>query len=178
MLHLVGSLYDIPVTTLRCFNVYGPRQSLSNPYTGVTAIFISRLKNNQPPIVYEDGGQTRDFVSVHDVVDALIQAMDSKAANYQVCNIGTGTPTSIKGIALILAELMGKKIKPLISQKPRKNDIRHCYPDIRQAQKLLKWKPKITLEQGLQELVEWSINEKATDTFALASQELQQKGIM
>lgn len=178
MLHLVGKLYDIPVTSLRCFNVYGPRQSLSNPYTGVTAIFISRLKNNQPPIVFEDGGQTRDFVSVHDVVDALIQAMDSSSANYQVCNIGTGTPTSIKDIALTLSKLMGKKIKPIISQKPRKNDIRHCYPDIHQAQKLLKWKPKITLEQGLQELVHWSINEKATDAFALASRKLQQKGIM
>ncbi|MBI2010590.1 MAG: SDR family NAD(P)-dependent oxidoreductase [Candidatus Chisholmbacteria bacterium] len=178
ILHLLGSLYDIPVTTLRCFNVYGPRQSLSNPYTGVTAIFISRLKNNQPPLVFEDGGQTRDFVSVHDVVDALILAMDSQAANHQICNIGTGTPTSVKDIALTLAKLMGKRIKPTISQTPRKNDIRHCYPDIHKAQKLLKWKPKITLHQGLRELVDWSLNEAATDKFNLAAEELKQKGII
>src|SRR3989344_7290859 len=110
MLHLVGNLYNIPVTSLRCFNVYGPRQSLSNPYTGVTALFISRLKNDKTPVVYEDGEQSRDFVSVHDVVDALVLAMTNPKTNFHICNIGTGTPTSIKKIALTLAKLMGKNI--------------------------------------------------------------------
>src|SRR5438105_15271293 len=99
MLMLLGKMYNIPVVSLRCFNVYGPRQSLSNPYTGVTAIFISRLKNDNQPVVYEDGLQSRDFISVHDVVDALILVMKNKNADYQVFNMGSGEPTPVKEIA-------------------------------------------------------------------------------
>lgn len=174
----IGKLYRLPVTALRCFNVYGPRQSLSNPYTGVSAIFISRLKNHQPPVVYEDGLQSRDFVSVHDVVNALILAMNNPAANYQVFNIGTGIPTPIKDIASTLAKVMHVKIQPEINDQPRKNDIRHCFADITKAKTILGWNPQVSLQQGLQELIEWSQTQTASDDFSKATQELKDKGII
>ena len=101
MLMMVGSMYKIPVVSFRCFNVYGPRQSLSNPYTGVTAIFASRLKNNHQPIIYEDGLQSRDFISVHDVVNALEKSITNDKINYQICNLGSSHPTQVKEIAEI-----------------------------------------------------------------------------
>ena len=175
---LFGQMYDIPVTTLRCFNVYGPRQSLSNPYTGVTAIFISRLKNHKSPVVYEDGEQSRDFVSVHDVVNALILAMDKSESNYKTCNIGGGRPTSINQVAVTLAKLMGSNIIPEISQTPRKNDIRHCFADISTAKNILRWVPKVSFESGMEELIDWSTGEPAADDFDKASRELKAKGII
>jgi dTDP-L-rhamnose 4-epimerase len=126
---MIGRLYDMPAVSLRCFNVYGPRQSISNPYTGVSAIFISRLKNNKQPVIYEDGNQTRDFVNVHDVADALIHAMENENANYNIFNIGSGSGTPIKELAHVLAGLLGKKIDPQITGEFRKNDIRHCFAD-------------------------------------------------
>ncbi len=178
MLHLVGKMYSLPTTTLRCFNVYGPRQSLSNPYTGVTAIFISRIKNNQQPVVYEDGLQSRDFVSVHDVVDAFVKAMKSKQSNYQVFNIASGKPTSIKDIALRLSKLLNSNLKPKISNQPRKNDIRHCFASIAKAEKILKWSPAVSLDQGLKELIDWSSSQSAKDDFTKATRELKEKGII
>lgn len=178
MLHLVGKIYQIPITTLRCFNVYGPRQSLSNPYTGVTAIFISRLKNHKTPVVYEDGDQSRDFVSVHDVVNALVMSMDTPKSDYQICNIGSGKPTSIKNVATTLAKLLGEGSIPEISQTPRKNDIRHCFADISKAKEILGWEPKVSLEQGMKELIAWSVKEESSDDFDKATQELKAKGII
>ena len=178
MLILLGKMYQIPTVALRCFNVYGPRQSLSNPYTGVTAIFISRLKNNKAPVIYEDGQQTRDFVSVHDVVDALILAMNSKVADYQIFNIASGKATSIQEVAQILSQLMNSNLKPKIAEKGRKNDIRHCFADIHQAKQILKWQPKVSLKQGMKELINWSLKQESTDAFAQASQELKEKGII
>jgi len=178
MLMLLGKIYKIPVVSLRCFNVYGPRQSLSNPYTGVSAIFISRLKNGNNPVVYEDGLQSRDFISVHDVVDALILVMENKNANYEIFNMGSGIPTSIKEIAEKLGKLLKKNIQPKISGEFRINDIRHCYADISKVKKQLAWKPKITLEQGLKELIAWSENEKAVDTFDKAEKELKKKNLL
>lgn len=175
---LIGSIYRIPTTVLRFFNVYGPRQSLSNPYTGVTAIFISRLKNNQPVVIYEDGLQSRDFVSVHDVVSALKLAMRKKSANYQLINIGSGQSTAIKDIAQILSQLLNTPNLLKISQEFRRNDIRHCIADISKAKKLLGWEPKISLEEGLEELIHWSEKEKASDQFSLAEKQLRSKGIL
>lgn len=178
MLLLLGKMYNIPVTVLRCFNVYGPRQSISNPYTGVSAIFISRLKNGKAPVIYEDGMQTRDFVSVRDVVDALIKAMESKKANFQVINIGSGIPTPIKEIAEVLAKHLHKKISPKILNTFRKNDIRHCFADISKAKKLLRWSPKVSLPQGLKELVAWSEKETSVDMFEQAEKELRKKKLL
>src|SRR5581483_9404125 len=175
MLMLVGKLYGIPVVSLRCFNVYGPRQSLSNPYTGVSAIFISRLKNNHQPVVYEDGMQSRDFVSIHDVVSALIKAMNSDKANFEKINIGSGTPTSIKELAEKLAKLLGKDIQPKVSGDFRKNDICHCFADITKAKKILDWEPSVSLDKGLEELIEWSNKENAEDLYEKAQGELKEK---
>ncbi len=174
---IIGKLYNIPVAVLRGFNIYGPRQSLSNPYTGVTAIFISRLKNNLEAVVYEDGLQTRDFVSVHDVVNAFILALESEKANYQTFNIGSGKCTTILKIGETISRLLGKKNLVRVNKDFRKNDIRHCFADISKAKKLLGWEPKISLEKGLAELIEWSSTEKAEDKFQDAQKKLQEKGL-
>lgn len=178
LLQYVGTLYKIPFVSLRLFNVYGPRQSLSNPYTGVAAIFISRLKHNVQPILYEDGLQTRDFVSVRDVVAALIAALERKSANYQVFNIGSGCATTIKDIAVTLAELMGKDIQPNITKQLRKKDIRHCIADITKARKQLGWIPQISLERGLQELIAWSAGESSVDRVEEVEEELRTKSLL
>ena len=96
-----GFAYGIPAVALRFFNTYGPRQALSNPYTGVMAIFSGRLLNRQPPVIYEDGLQSRDFTHVSDIVQGLILAMERPEADYHVFNLGTGTPTSIAEVAKI-----------------------------------------------------------------------------
>jgi len=175
---LVGKIYKIPTVVLRGFNVYGSRQSLSNPYTGVTAIFISRLKNNKEVVIYEDGLQSRDFISVHDLVNAFILSLESDEANNQMFNIGSGKGTSILEIAEAVSKLLGKPNLIQINKDYRKNDIRHCFADISKAKKVLGWEPKITLEQGLKELIEWSSNQVAKDKFKNAQAELKQKGLL
>lgn len=174
---LFGRLYNIPTIVLRFFNVYGPRQSLSNPYTGVAAIFISRLKNNKPILIYEDGLQSRDFINVRDVVSALILAMESDTANYQLINIGSGKSTAILTVAKTLQTLIGKKGLISVSNNFRKGDIRHCVADIKKAKKLLKWSPKISLKEGLKELIEWSLDEDASDEFNHAHKQLEKRGL-
>lgn len=177
MAFIIGKLYKIPTVVLRGFNVYGPRQSLSNPYTGVTAIFISRLKNKREAVIFEDGLQTRDFVSVHDVVDAFILSLEKDEANYQMFNIGSGKGTTILEIGETLAKLLDKNGLIRVNKKYRKNDIRHCFADITKTEKLLGWKPKVTLEEGLKELIEWSSGQKAEDKFIETQKELKQKGL-
>lgn len=178
MLLLTCKIYNIPCTVLRGFNVYGPRQSLYNPYTGVTAIFISRLKSNQPAVIYEDGLQTRDFVSVHDMVEAFILALENNKANYQIFNIGSGHGTTILEIAQTLEKLLRKPGLIQINKQFRKNDIRHCFANVSKAKKILGWELKVSLEQGLKELIEWSSKEKADDKFTQAQKELHQKGLV
>lgn len=174
----IGKSYGIPAVALRYFNVYGPRQSLSNPYTGVAAIFLSRIKNDNPPIVYEDGLQTRDFISVHDIVQANMLAMESRNADYEVFNVGTGKPIAIKKIAEILARLYGKDIKPNITNNFRKGDIRHCFADISKIQAKLDFEPKVSFEEGMKELIAWSRGAKAEDKFEKAAKELKDKGLI
>ena len=178
LLRYVGTLYKIPFVSLRCFNVYGPRQSLSNPYTGVAAIFISRLKHNAAPLIYEDGLQTRDFVSVHDVVDALVAAMDKRRANFKTFNIGSGRVTTIQGLAVSIARLMKKPISPHILFQLRKKDIRHCDADITKAKKLLGWQPRVSLQEGLTELISWSESQSAQDVGEIAYKELRSKSLI
>lgn len=178
MLLMLSKIYHIPTVILRGFNVYGPRQSLSNPYTGVTAIFISRLKNNQPCVIYEDGLQTRDFISVHDIVEAFFMALENDKADYQMFNIGSGKGTTILKVAQILSKLLGKTGLIQVNQEFRKNDIRHCFADITMVRKLLNWQPKVGLEEGLKELVEWSVTQQAEDKFSQAQKELKQKSLI
>ncbi|RKY30480.1 MAG: nucleoside-diphosphate-sugar epimerase [Candidatus Omnitrophota bacterium] len=175
---LIGKTYGIPVVSLRFFNVYGPRQSLSNPYTGVCAIFLSRIKNNKPPVIYEDGLQTRDFIWVGDIVRACILCMENEKANFEIFNVGTGKPVSIRKIATTIASLLNKKIKPEITYKFRKGDIRHCYADIRKIKKLLGFAPQVSLEEGLNKLINWAKRAKSVDKFSYAERELEEKGLV
>jgi dTDP-L-rhamnose 4-epimerase len=174
---LIGKTYGIPVVSLRYFNVYGPRQSLSNPYTGVAAIFMSRIKNDRPPVVYEDGLQTRDFVCVEDVVQANLLAMERDEADGQVFNVGTGRPLAIRTVAEILARAYGKSIRPDVTKKFRKGDVRHCYADNSRIRRLLGFTPGISFEQGIQSLIDWSQTVEAVDGFEKAKAELEAKGL-
>jgi len=174
----IGKTYSIPSVALRLFNVYGPRQSLSNPYTGVAAIFISRIKNRRPPVIYEDGEQTRDFVSVHDVVKANMLALEKDEANYEVFNVGSGVAKSIRSVAEILAKLCQVDIVPEITKKFRKGDVRHCFSDISKIKNKLGFKPAISFEEGMKELIEWSNKEQSVDKFEQAYKELKEKRLV
>ena len=168
---VVGRAYDIPVVALRYFNVYGPRQALSNPYTGVCAIFSGRLLNDQAPLIFEDGEQTRDFVHVSDIVQANLLVLETDRADYQALNIGTGSPISIAEISSMLARGLNKDIKPEITGKYREGDIRHCVADISRARTLLGYEPKVTLAEGIPELLEWVRQQQAADTSQVAELE-------
>ncbi len=174
----IGKTYGIPSIALRYFNVFGPRQSLSNPYTGVAAIFMSRIKNKNSPVIYEDGLQTRDFISVYDVAEANLKAMKTSSGNYESINIGSGRPLTIKNIAETIAEIYGSKVKPEIQNKFRKGDVRHCYADITKAKEMLEWQPKVSFKEGMKEIITWSKTVKAEDLFEKASKELKYKGLV
>jgi dTDP-L-rhamnose 4-epimerase len=175
---LLSRLYNIPAVVLRYFNVYGPRQSLSNPYTGVGAIFISRIKNGKNPVVYEDGLQTRDFISVHDVVEVNIAAMESNVLDYQVLNFGSGIPVTISDLAAKLIGLLKSDVQVEVSRKFRKGDIRHCFADKNEIEQKLNYRPQVSLEKGLLELAEWATDQQASDGFEKATSELRNKGII
>jgi dTDP-L-rhamnose 4-epimerase len=175
---IVGRAYGIPTVALRYFNVYGARQALSNPYTGVAAIFSSRLLNGQPPLVFEDGLQSRDFTHVRDIVQANLRAIDSDAANFQVINVGTGVASSVGRIAHLLAEGLGVSTEPRIVSRFREGDIRHCFADISRARELLGYEPAVSLEQGIPQLLEWARGQEAVDAVEHAAQELQSFGLV
>jgi len=176
---LYGSAYGVPTVALRFFNVYGPDQALSNPYTGVLAIFANRLLNDLPPLIYEDGGQRRDFVSVHDVADAAVLALDHQGADGQVLNVGSGQSFSVREIAQRLGEVLGKEqIDFEITSKYRVGDIRHCFADIGRARALIGFRPQIGLEQGMAELAQWlECQSVAQDQFESAGRELASRGL-
>jgi dTDP-L-rhamnose 4-epimerase len=175
---LIGKAYNIPTVALRFFNVYGTRQSLSNPYTGVLAIFASRLLNNNPLLIFEDGNQRRDFVSVLDIARASRLALETPAAAYEVFNIGSGNAYTINEIAAKFSEILGKQhIVPEIFGKYRVGDIRHCFADISKAKNILRYEPAITFEQGLAELAEWLEGQTAEDRVAEARNELTARGL-
>lgn len=174
----VGSAYGIPTTALRFFNVYGSRQALSNPYTGVAAIFCARLLNDRPPLVFEDGRQRRDFVHVRDVARAIIAAAERPVPG-EAINVGSGAAVSVLEIAEVLAAEMKKDIEPRILGKYRQGDIRHCFADISKARRRLGWEPQISFRQGIPELVEWvQAQRDARDGSDSAWGELQQRGLL
>jgi dTDP-L-rhamnose 4-epimerase len=180
MVLLIGKTYGIPSVAPRFFNVYGPRQSLSNPYAGVAAIWLSRLLNDKQPVVFEDGGQLRDFVSIHDVVDCLVLMLETSGADFLPVNVGSGQTVTILEIARMLNRILGKSIEPAVTQAGRKFDIRHNTADITRARTTLGFAPKVPLEQGFGELVEWAraTPDVATDFFDRALGELEQKGLL
>ena len=173
----VGHAYAIPTVALRYFNIYGPRQSLSNPYTGVAAIFSSRLRNGKPPKIFEDGRQSRDFIHVRDIVQANLLAMERPEADDGVFNVGTGTATSIAQIADALRQALGVKTTSEITSQFRAGDIRHCYADIANIQRRLGFKPTITLRDGIADLVAWAQKEQAVDHLDEAMKELATRGL-
>jgi dTDP-L-rhamnose 4-epimerase len=175
---IIGRTYNIPTVALRFFNVYGTRQALSNPYTGVLAIFASRLLNENPPMIFEDGLQRRDFVSVYDVAQACRLALETPEANGHVFNVGSGHQYTVLEIAERMARVMGKTfIEPQITGKYRAGDIRHCFADISLARRLLGYEPRVSFEKGLAELVEWLGGQVAVDRVAQASAELSARGL-
>ena len=180
MVLLIGKTYGIPAVAPRFFNVYGPRQSLSNPYAGVAAIWLSRLMNDKQPMVFEDGGQLRDFVSIHDVVDCLVLMLEKSGADFLPVNVGSGEVVSILDIARLLARLLGSPIEPLVTETGRKFDIRHNTADITRARETLGFEPRVTLEQGFGELIQWAKTtpDAAEDFFDRALRELQDKGLL
>ena len=174
----VGRAYKIPTVAFRYFNVYGPRQALSNPYTGICAIFSSRLMNDQAPTIFEDGEQTRDFVNVKDIVRANLLAIDTDGGDYNSFNIGTGRATSVREIAELLASGLGKDIQSEIVGKYREGDIRHCVADISKARKMLGYEPSVTLEDGLAELLAWLATQEAEDKVEGATAELTSRALV
>ena len=180
MVLLIGKHYGIPSVAPRFFNVYGPRQSLSNPYAGVAAIWISRLMNGKAPVVFEDGGQLRDFVSIHDVVACLTLMLEKPGADYLPVNVGSGTTVTILEIARMLKRLLNSDVDIEVTNVGRTFDIRHNTADITRARETLGFEPKVSLEQGFTELIEWAKTtpDVAVDFFDKALDELKAKGLL
>jgi dTDP-L-rhamnose 4-epimerase len=175
---LIGQAYNIPTVALRFFNVYGTRQALSNPYTGVMAIFAARLLNGKAPLIFEDGLQQRDFVSVYDVAQACRLALGARQAGGRVFNVGSGQHYTIKELGERLATVLGKEyLEAEITGKYRVGDIRHCFADISLARRVLGYEPKVTLKEGLLELVVWLEGQVAVDRVDQASAELSARGL-
>lgn len=175
---LIGKAYGIPTVALRFFNVYGTRQSLSNPYTGVLAIFASCLLNNNRVLIFEDGNQKRDFVSVLDIAQASRLALETPEARNEVFNIGSGNSYTINEIESKLSEILNKEhIVPEVLGKYRVGDIRHCFADISKARAVLGYEPKVTLEQGLIEVAEWLEGQTSEDKVKQARNELAVRGL-
>jgi dTDP-L-rhamnose 4-epimerase len=174
---VAGAAYGIPTVALRLFNVYGPGQALSNPYTGVLAIFAARLLNDRAPRVYEDGGQRRDFVSVHDVARAFALALERDGADGLAVNIGSGESIAIDALAELLARTLGKEVAPEVTGEFRVGDIRHCFADVSLARETLGFEPQVSLEAGIAELAEWLAGQTAVDRVDEAAGELSRRGL-
>ncbi len=173
----VGLAYKLPTVALRYFNTYGPRQALSNPYTGVAAIFSSRLLNSNSPLIFEDGLQSRDFIHVSDIVQANLLVMENEAADFQVFNVGTGRRLTILDVAHTLAHGLNLEIAPEIVGQFRAGDIRHCYADISKARDLLGFEPRVRFEDGRADLVNWVRQQESVDLVEQARAELDTRGL-
>ena len=174
---LYGSAYDVPTVALRFFNTYGPRQALSNPYTGALAIFAARLLNGRPPLVYEDGAQLRDFVNVADVARACRLALERDGADGLPVNVGSGLGTSILEVAQRLARVLDKPIEPELPGSFRAGDIRHCFADVTRSRQALGFEAEVELEAGMTELGAWLEGQAATDRSDEAAAELGRRGL-
>jgi dTDP-L-rhamnose 4-epimerase len=175
---MIGRAYQIPTVALRFFNIFGPNQALSNPYTGVLAIFASRLLNNRAPLINEDGMQKRDFVSVYDVARACRLALETDKADGHVFNIASGNQYTVRELGARIARVLGKDIEPEITGKYRAGDIRHCFADITKARQVLGYEPCVGLEEGLGDLATWLEGQIAYDRVAESRKELAARGLM
>jgi dTDP-L-rhamnose 4-epimerase len=175
---LFGDAYQVPTTALRFFNVYGPYQALSNPYTGVLAIFASRLLNERPPLIFEDGEQRRDFVSVHDVARACHLALVADGAAGEVVNVGSGRSLSVNEVAAHLSRILDKDhLEPDVTGRYRVGDIRHCFADVSKAERVLGYRPQVELDDGMTELAGWLEGQGAVDAVDTAAAELAARGL-
>jgi dTDP-L-rhamnose 4-epimerase len=174
---VTGAAYGIDTVALRFFNIYGPGQALSNPYTGVAAIFASRLLNQRPPVVFEDGRQARDFIHVSDIVNGILLALESDAAVGQAINLGTGVPTTVREVAEVISEGMGLEIEPELNSQYRAGDIRHCYADTTRARELLGFEAKTRFADGMADLMGWLGGQEAVDRVDAATGELAARGL-
>jgi dTDP-L-rhamnose 4-epimerase len=175
----VTAAYGMEGVALRLFNVYGPGQALSNPYTGVLAIFASRLLNGKPPLLFEDGHQRRDFVHVEDVAEAFALALDTPGIAGRVFNIGSGEERTILDIAFLIAKAMGRSdIVPEVTGKARAGDIRHCFADITKAAEELGFRARQDFGEGLSKLAEWVAGQEAKDRVSDARRELEKRGLV
>ena len=174
----LGRAYGIPTVALRYFNVYGPRQSLSNPYTGVAAIFSSRIRSGRSPVVFEDGRQSRDFVHVSDIVRANLLAMKQRSADHETFNVATGRATSVLEVAQLLTRCLQSTVRPTVTGKFRAGDIRHCVGDAQKIRTRLGFTPKVQFEDGLDDLIRWVQEEVAVDRVDRATKELATRGLV
>jgi dTDP-L-rhamnose 4-epimerase len=178
VLNVCGA-YGIPAVALRYFSVYGPRQALSNPYTGVAAIFASRILNGKPPLLFEDGRQSRDFVHVSDVVQANLLALRSSAADGDVLNVGTGRSTTMVQLVELLRGHLGRpEVEPEIVGRFRQGDVRHCSADISRIRERLGYEPMVALEDGVADLAAWARDEEPTDLVTKAFAELRDRRLV
>jgi dTDP-L-rhamnose 4-epimerase len=176
---VTGAAYKIPTVALRYFNVYGPRQALSNPYTGLLAIVASRVLNGKAPIIFEDGEQSRDFVSVKDVARANLLALKWKGKGQEVFNIGTGRPLTVNQVVAAVSRGLNGKQSPVVTGKFRAGDIRHCYAEVKKAEKLLGFKAAVRFEEGLPEFLDWAREEEGVlDLAERCLGELESKGLV
>jgi dTDP-L-rhamnose 4-epimerase len=178
MVLVFGSTYNIPAVALRYFNIYGPRQALSNPYTGVAAIFASRFMNDKSPLIFEDGLQMRDFVNVRDIVQANLLAMQSSGADGTAVNVGSGKPVSVRQVAAEIASLLGLHLPLHITGTYRAGDIRHCFADISSISASLGYVPKVSFHDGMTELVGWLESQEAQDYTEEAFKDLATRGLV
>jgi dTDP-L-rhamnose 4-epimerase len=176
---IFGEAYNVDAVALRLFNVFGPGQALSNPYTGVLANFGSRLLNGQRPMIFEDGQQKRDFVHVRDVARAFRLALEARNAAGHVINVGSGNAYAIADVADMLAGAMGvPELGPEIMNKARSGDIRNCFADIGKARELLGFEPRFRLEDSLEELADWVRQAQAVDRGAEMRRQLEERGLV
>jgi dTDP-L-rhamnose 4-epimerase len=173
----VGRAYGIPTVALRYFNVYGPRQALSNPYTGVIAIFSARLLNGKPPVIFEDGRQSRDFVHVSDVVEANLRALQAPAVVGGAYNVGTGRATTILEIAQTLARELDAAVPAQATDRFRAGDIRHCFADVTAARRDLGFRARVSVPEGLRDLLAWLEIQRPDDRVDRAHSELESRGL-
>lgn len=179
LIRITGDSLGIGTTILRFQNVYGAGQSLNNPYTGILSIFSTRIRRGMPLPIFEDGNESRDFVHVSDVVQAISLALDSDAANGHTFNVGVGEPTSVMSIANLLVDAFDGKVRPHVTGQYRLGDIRHCYADLTQIKAKLKFQPQISLKQGIEDFANWVLSQPLPeDGLDKANQELIKRKMM
>lgn len=176
---LTGRAYNIPTVALRFFNIYGPRQVLANPYSGMLTAFAARCLARKPPLILEDGYQKRDFLSVRDAARACRLALENAQADHQVFNIGSGRASTVRDVVGIMAGILQRRdLEPVITGRYRVGDIRHCFADISAARAVLGFEPQISLERGLEDMLSWLTGQIAGEEAEFACREMDERGLM